>query len=172
LRNALAGFFQGDALAAIQSSQPFLHRLPEFQFVNRVNECGIRWQFFRHLQENFFRTHSFNVQSISALTASLQLFFREGQQPKLREMVLVKLVFWSFCFFTDAVRVARRGNRSKKAEIHVKDSVSRGRPRRNFHLKRRWKRNIEHSPVFAALRLGKTSNSEHRIQEMENEVLR
>jgi len=25
----------------------------------------------------------------------------EGQQPKLREMILVKVWFWSFCFFSD-----------------------------------------------------------------------
>jgi hypothetical protein len=41
IRDAFAGFFHGNALAAIQRCQPFLHRLPEFQFIDGVNQRGV-----------------------------------------------------------------------------------------------------------------------------------
>jgi uncharacterized membrane protein YidH (DUF202 family) len=57
LGDAFAGFFQGDAFAAIQRSQSVLDGLPELELINGINQSCVGWKLLCHLQENFFCTH-------------------------------------------------------------------------------------------------------------------
>jgi len=87
LRDALAGFFHGNAAAAIQRCQPFLHGLAEFQFVNGVNQGGVRRQFFRHVEENFFGTHAFNAKPIPFSAPECNFKFKSTILPKIGNLV-------------------------------------------------------------------------------------
>jgi hypothetical protein len=78
LRDALAGLFQRDALAAIQRGKAFLHGLAEFQFMDGVRKRGIRRRFFRHFQENFFGTHAANLLNSCLIAGG----FREKSAPR------------------------------------------------------------------------------------------
>lgn len=63
--------------------------------------------------------------------------FRDEQQPKLREMILVKLVFWSLVYYSDAASLRKEATRDKHGDFLMLSDyalVSRILLRRRFGL--------------------------------------